>query len=72
MIKFIKESFTDSTGKISAKRISACLMVASFCGLAWIDVIVNKHPFDYLNYGTGAAALCSALALWFGTEKIGT
>lgn len=50
-------------------RIGGILLGTQFLVLAGWDIAVHGHPFDPMNYGTGAAALLTAIGAALRLKK---
>jgi hypothetical protein len=56
--KLFRDTFTEPDGvTFCPARAMALGMTVSGIGLAVVDVVVHKHPFDLQQFGIGAGAL---------------
>lgn len=70
MKKIFKDMFTEPDGvTFCPARAIALIMALGGVGLAIVDVVIHKRPFDLQSYGVGAGALLGGTGAALGFKK---
>jgi hypothetical protein len=66
MKTWLTELFGDANGVPDDARISAFIMVLTYCITTAYNVAIEHHNFDMQSFGIGAGALAAGVGVWFG------